>query len=96
MKTLWTGALIAIAAAASLAAGLAHAAPVKTQHVEAELLPQTTGAAPGSTLYVALRQKIVPGWHTYWRNPGDAGQATSITWTLPAWLERGRNRLADA
>jgi thiol:disulfide interchange protein DsbD len=51
--------------------------------VEAELFAQTTGAAPGSTLYVALRQKIVPGWHTYWRNPGDAGQATSLTWTLP-------------
>ena len=89
MKTLWTGALIALAAAASLATGLAHAAAVKTQHVEAELLSQTTGAAPGSTLYVALRQKITPGWHTYWRNPGDAGQATSLTWTLPTGWSAG-------
>ena len=93
MKTLFSGglkigALIAIAAA-SLMAGAATAAPVKTQHVEAELLSQTTGAAPGSTLYVALRQKIMPGWHTYWRNPGDAGQATSLTWTLPAGWSAG-------
>ena len=36
---------------------------------------------PGSTIYVALRQKIQPGWHTYWRNPGDAGDATKIVWT---------------
>ncbi len=89
MKTPWASPLLVIAAAVSLATGMAHAAPVKTQHVEAELLAQTTGAAPGSTLYVALRQKIVPGWHTYWRNPGDAGQATSLTWTLPAGWTAG-------
>ena len=39
--------------------------------------------APGSTTVVAVRQKIAPGWHTYWRNPGDSGGATSLTWTLP-------------
>jgi thiol:disulfide interchange protein DsbD len=32
---------------------------------------------------VALRQKIDKGWHTYWRNPGDSGEATKIAWTLP-------------
>ena len=59
------------------------AAPVKTAHVEAELVSQSKTAAAGSTIYVALHQKIIPGWHTYWRNPGDAGQATSLAWTLP-------------
>jgi thiol:disulfide interchange protein DsbD len=24
-----------------------------------------------------------PGWHTYWRNPGDAGLPTKAKWTLP-------------
>jgi thiol:disulfide interchange protein DsbD len=82
--------VFAIAAAALLGLGLAasaYAAPVhpeiKTEHNDVELVPETTAAAPGSTLYVALRQVITPGWHTYWRNPGDAGQATSLTWTLP-------------
>ena len=89
MNTLLAKVLLAIAAAASLVTGVATAAPVKTQHVEAELLAQTLGAAPGSTIYVALRQKITPGWHTYWRNPGDAGQATSLTWTLPAGWTAG-------
>jgi thiol:disulfide interchange protein/DsbC/DsbD-like thiol-disulfide interchange protein len=93
MKLLWSHVLrigaLAATAAACLVAGAAAAAPVKTQHVEAELLSETTGAAPGSTLYVALRQKIVPGWHTYWRNPGDAGQATSLTWTLPPGWSAG-------
>ena len=79
----------AVTAAFLLGAQGANAAPVKTDHVEAELVPQTDGAAPGSTFYVALRQKITPGWHTYWRNPGDAGQATSIAWTLPAGWSAG-------
>jgi thiol:disulfide interchange protein/DsbC/DsbD-like thiol-disulfide interchange protein len=82
-------AIAAITALLTPLANAASAAPVKTGHVEAELLSQTTGAAPGSTLYVALRQKIMPGWHTYWRNPGDAGQATSLTWTLPAGWAAG-------
>ena len=27
-----------------------------------------------------------PGWHTYWKNPGDAGSPTKIEWQLPAGL----------
>jgi thiol:disulfide interchange protein len=75
--------LVAAALASPVLPGLARAAPVQTGHIEVELVGQETGAAPGATLFVALRQKIQPGWHTYWRNPGDAGDATRIAWTLP-------------
>ncbi|MDI1364802.1 MAG: protein-disulfide reductase DsbD family protein, partial [bacterium] len=68
---------------AGLLAGPVLAAPVKTGHLEAQLVAQDAAAVPGATIYVALRQKIQPGWHTYWRNPGDAGDATKIVWTLP-------------
>jgi thiol:disulfide interchange protein DsbD len=61
----------------------AHAEVAKTEHLAVELAPQTKAAAPGSTIYVALHEKIAQGWHTYWRNPGDAGQAVQLTWTLP-------------
>jgi thiol:disulfide interchange protein DsbD len=88
--------VLAILAAALLGLGLAgsaYAAPqhpeVKTEHNDVELVPQTTAAAPGGTLYVALRQVITPGWHTYWRNPGDAGQATALSWTLPPGWSAG-------
>ncbi len=67
----------------------AEAAMVKTSHVEAELVAQNRTASPGQPYYVALHQKIIPGWHTYWRNPGDAGQATSLTWTLPPGWSAG-------
>ena len=58
--------------------------PQRTERIEAELVPLSQWAAPGSTTVVAVRQKIAPGWHTYWRNPGDSGGAASLTWTLPA------------
>jgi len=60
------------------------AGPVKTGHLQAELVPETTGVAPGGLAYVAIRQDILKGWHTYWRNPGDSGEATSAKWTLPS------------
>ncbi|WP_297510477.1 thioredoxin family protein [uncultured Caulobacter sp.] len=76
--------------AATLLAGGALAGPVvQSGHIESELVAQDTGVAPGGMVYVALRQKIIPEWHTYWRNPGDAGQATKITWTLPAGWSAG-------
>jgi thiol:disulfide interchange protein DsbD len=78
------GLLLAMGAAAA-----AQAAPARTEHLEVELAPQTRSAAPGSTIYVAVRQKIASGWHTYWRNPGDAGQATQLTWTLPKGWKAG-------
>src|SRR5579863_1220853 len=69
------------------AAGAAAAQP--PEHVKPVLVAETQGAAPGSTLYVALVQTIDKGWHTYWRNPGDAGEPTKITWTLPAGWRAG-------
>ncbi len=78
---------LAAAGLFGLAAPAARAAPVK--HVEAELVPQSRTVAPGQTLYVALHQKIIPGWHTYWRNPGDAGEATTLDWTLPPGWSAG-------
>jgi thiol:disulfide interchange protein DsbD len=81
--------LPALVIALLLGAPLAKADPVQTGHIEVELVSQEAGAAPGSTVYVALRQKIQPGWHTYWRNPGDAGDATRIVWTLPAGWTAG-------
>jgi thiol:disulfide interchange protein DsbD len=44
---------------------------------------------PGKTVWVAIHQHMDPGWHTYWRNPGEAGVATSITWSLPQGVTAG-------
>ena len=74
---------LAVALTGLLVATPVLATPVNAGHLQAELVAQNVSVTPGGTVYVALRQKIEPGWHTYWRNPGDSGQPTSLTWTLP-------------
>jgi thiol:disulfide interchange protein len=64
-------------------------ATVSQPHVTAELIPETTTVQPGKTFDVALHLHSDPGWHTYWINPGDAGLATTITWTLPPGFTAG-------
>lgn len=61
---------------------LALAAPPEaaTEHVQARLVASQATVAPGQRFTVALAQNIKPHWHTYWLNPGDSGQATSIDW----------------
>ena len=71
---------------------LAHAvaaAPVQTGHVTAELVADQTALVPGTTTTVALRFAIAPGWHTYWRNPGESGLPTTLAWKLPPGFAAG-------
>ena len=58
-------------------------------HVDAELVAEMTGIAPGQDTWVALRLDHMENWHTYWKNPGDAGRATEITWTLSEGVTAG-------
>ncbi|MBI3759360.1 MAG: hypothetical protein HY269_06350, partial [Deltaproteobacteria bacterium] len=51
--------------------------------VQAQLVAEHDTVVPGGTVTIALVEKIKPGWHTYWINPGDAGAPTSIAWELP-------------
>ena len=83
--------------------------PVTAQGTEAprvrvELVSEVAGIAPGQTFWVALQQRIAPGWHTYWMNPGDSGEAPRIEWSLPpgftvgefAWPLPDRIRVGSA
>ncbi|MCH8489363.1 MAG: thioredoxin family protein [Oceanicaulis sp.] len=51
--------------------------------VHPRLTAARASVAPGETFYIALHQDIAPGWHTYWRNPGDSGLPTELDLTLP-------------
>ena len=70
-------------------AALVGQGPQRTERIEAELVPMSQWATPGSTVIVAVRQAIQPGWHTYWRNPGDSGGPTTLDWTLPTGVRAG-------
>ncbi|HEX4158232.1 MAG TPA: protein-disulfide reductase DsbD domain-containing protein [Rhizomicrobium sp.] len=57
--------------------------------VHARLIAEENTIVPGQTVAVALEQNIRAGWHTYWRNPGDAGEPTEIVWKLPPGWHAG-------
>jgi thiol:disulfide interchange protein DsbD len=63
---------------------------VQTPHVKAELIayaPQ--GVAAGQTVWLGLSLTHIPGWHTYWKNPGDSGIPTTFSWQLPKGVSAG-------
>jgi thiol:disulfide interchange protein DsbD len=70
-------------------ATVAHAAPVATAHVTAELVSEQAALVPGTSATLALRLSIEPGWHTYWRNPGESGLPTTLAWRVPAGYAAG-------
>lgn len=67
----------------------ALAMPVAAPHVRVDLLAETATVQPGRDATVGLRFVLEEGWHVYWRNPGDSGEAPTIEWTLPAGLAAG-------
>jgi thiol:disulfide interchange protein DsbD len=56
---------------------------------EVALISETKGVVRGKTAWLGLHIKTKPGWHTYWRNPGESGLATQIDWSLPGGLSVG-------
>jgi len=76
--------LLALLVSLLLALPAAAQSVVTTDNVRAELLSEVSQVKAGEPFWVALRETMRPHWHTYWKNPGDAGQPTDITWKLPA------------
>ena len=65
-------------------------AVVTTPHVRAELVAHAPdGVTPGAPVWVGLQIAHQPEWHTYWKNAGDSGLPTEMTWTLPAGVSTG-------
>lgn len=57
------------------------------RHLEISLVTDAGSISPGGELRVGLLMRIEANWHTYWRNPGDAGMAPVIHWHLPEGFE---------
>lgn len=91
IRQTWRRAALAFAlgALAPSLAVAAESAAVSTPRVTATLLSSRDAVAPGERFEVALVQKIAPGWHTYWQNPGDSGEPTRIEWALSQGVTAG-------
>jgi thiol:disulfide interchange protein/DsbC/DsbD-like thiol-disulfide interchange protein len=70
---------------------------VTTERVRAELLahaPQGVNTSNDdkitpNTVWVGLQLAHQPKWHTYWKNSGDSGLPTMLSWTLPVGVMAG-------
>ncbi len=95
-KMLWVSlnaTLVCVAAAlisllALSTSARATGSSLQTEQLRAELIayaPQ--GISPGQTFWLGLKLSHQPQWHTYWKNPGDSGLPTQLSWELPRGLK---------
>ena len=66
-----------------------ESAPVRSPQATASLVAAAAAVAPGKAVELGLRLRLAPGWHGYWRNPGDAGAPPEIRLLAPEGAEAG-------
>ena len=73
--------------------GAPAGAPIKgahrADHLEVALVSDRAFVRPGEAFRLGLRLAHDPGWHTYWRNPGDSGLATRFEPVIPGGMVSG-------
>ncbi|WP_276592089.1 protein-disulfide reductase DsbD domain-containing protein, partial [Komagataeibacter melomenusus] len=104
MPFLWLVSILCMLVANLPTAHAAQSDPVTSTRATATLVTDDDTYSPGRPLHVGLRLQLAPGWHTYWLNPGDAGdaptlvvnaqggatgQASTIEWPTPRVLHDG-------
>ncbi len=63
--------------------------PRAEQLVRVRVIPDAERVGPGGTFHVAVVFDIEPGWHIYWKNPGDGALGTQLEVEAPAGFEVG-------
>src|SRR5437867_3085239 len=73
----------------TLAAQAKGAMPSGTDLVKATLVSDVSSVKAGQPFTLGVLLKIEPGWHVYWKNPGESGMATSVQWKVPEGFKVG-------
>ncbi|HET9019956.1 MAG TPA: protein-disulfide reductase DsbD domain-containing protein, partial [Acetobacteraceae bacterium] len=76
--------LLLVLLALALQAGAARAAAtpwVGNQRAAARLISAVQATGSGTTLDAGVQLRLAPGWHAYWRTPGDAGVPPTFDWS---------------
>lgn len=82
-RFIWSGAtllVLLVFAAAGRPANAAATDWVNESHGSARLISAVEATGSSTQIDVGLELRLTPGWHTYWRSPGDAGIPPSIDW----------------
>jgi len=80
---LLSGALVTLVLAVACAAPVRGASTGASRNVTVALVSEEVSVQPGRPFVVGLHMRMRAGWHTYWKNPGDAGLPLRIKWSLP-------------
>lgn len=73
-----------------LATQTAQAAQAEgAKHTSLRMVADVKEVVPGSTFMLGVELTMQPGWHTYYKESGDAGMPTSIEWVLPPGYKHG-------
>ena len=72
-----------IASAQIAPVGSGGPGPYKANHLTIELIAAQHEIAQGGDATLGLVFTLEDGWHVYWINAGDSGEAPSVKWTLP-------------
>ena len=79
VATLFTS--VGLIFAALMPAAAASTAWVGNQHAAVRLLTASDDVSGVSPVEAGLEFRFAPGWHGYWRTPGDAGIAPVLDWS---------------
>jgi thiol:disulfide interchange protein len=60
-----------------------------SKHIATRFIAETDAPSAGSVVSLAIHMTPEPGWHGYWKNPGDSGMEPSVAWTLPSGVSAG-------
>src|SRR5208337_2550103 len=73
----------------ALQAAAAPVLSVRSGPVVAQVVVEQTSILPGKPFTAGVSLRMDPGWHVYWKNPGDSGLPTKVTWEMPAGFAAG-------
>jgi thiol:disulfide interchange protein/DsbC/DsbD-like thiol-disulfide interchange protein len=74
--------MLFVACAIAVPALAIESAPVTSKRAVATMITDSDSVTPGGRVRIALRLRLADGWHTYWRNPGEAGVPIELTASL--------------
>jgi suppressor for copper-sensitivity B len=85
MRTMLVAAVLALLSSATAAGAEPRPAAASdwaaTEHGAVRLVAGVTAVGHGTRIPMGLQFRMNPGWHIYWRSPGDAGYPPRIDWT---------------
>jgi thiol:disulfide interchange protein DsbD len=87
LATLLLGLILAVPS--MVPARALESAAATSPRAVATLVTDAAAVAPGESFRAGLRLRLAPGWHSYWRNAGDAGAAPDLALQSPEGATAG-------